>query len=436
MTRFLDIESFPSLHEAGFLGGRDSFRDFCKTIFRSGEPRFLRTDQNQLVVFRHRDLQAFGTSPEVGNLPIGKLYPGRFTSAGEPEDGPGAEVARVIGAQVFAFNPPLHAPARRILLDWIGPKQVAGIEGLARRAAQDTIAAIPDDTEFDFLAAVTESFTSRFWGSLLHMTGEEIARVGECARDMTRLFSIKRMAGDLDILDRAFARYAHLLDIAAERSLAAGDPALAEIAAKLRRLDFPDDPFEVGVVPRTLGAMLAGNLVDGFHTAAHASANAVYVLLNHPEALKAVRASPDILPKAIAEALRLEPPVAVLKRYVLGDFHHDGFVVPRGSVVNMLWAAGNHDPEAFPNPEKFDLTRPRTGLTTFGNGAHICPGRYVGLMLTRVLLETLASEDIELQRSAAPAEWLPGHIMNQLSIMPMVMRRRGPTPRVGRSARP
>jgi cytochrome P450 len=161
--------------------------------------------------------------------------------------------------------------------------------------------------------------------------------------------ALSRDDDDLAVLDPAFAEYARLLNKAAERGLAENDPLMMDLAAQLTALDFPDDPQRAGIVPKSVGDLLAGNLVDGFHTAVLASANTIYALVHHPEAMNAVRADPSLLPRAIAESLRLESPVIFLKRYVLEDFHYQGLTVPAASQIVMLWAAGNHDPNAFPN---------------------------------------------------------------------------------------
>lgn len=418
MPTHLDIRSFPTTSDFGFSGGRDNFRAFCRRVFSAKEPRFLRTPENQLVVFRHADLMLFGTAPEVGNLPIGRMYPNRFKEGASPERPPGWEIGEVIASQVFTFNPPLHGPARRMLLNWLGPKQVGQMEELARTVTRHVISRIRDGETVDLVETVAEAVVVGFWSRLLHLTDEEAVTIGRCAHDMTRLFHANRSQEDLRILDQAFAEYARLLDLAAMRGLEKGDPAMLEIAAKLKELDFPDDPYEVGLVPKSVGAVLAGNLVDGFHTAALAAANTFHALLHNPEAMATVRRAPETLPRAIVEALRLEPPVLSLGRYVLRDFHFDGQVLPAGTRVTMVWAAGNHDPSVFPEPERFDMSRPQTGLTTFGTGIHICPGRYAGVMLTRVMLEEFAAQDIEIDHAETPAEWIPDHFMNQLKAFP------------------
>jgi cytochrome P450 len=297
------------------------------------------------------------------------------------------------------------------------------MEGLARETAQAIIDTLADGAEIDFVSDFAETMTTNFWAAALRLSRKETNAIRSSVHEMTRLFRLTRTEEDLTVLDRAFAEYARLLNSAADRGLAENDPLMAGLASQLAVLDFTDDAQRAGIVPKSVGDLLAGNLVDGFHTAVLASANTIHALVRHPEAMNAVRADPNLLPRAIAESLRLEPPVIFLKRYVLDDFLYDGMTVPAGSQVVMLWAAGNHDPKPFPNPERFDLSRTHHGLTTFGAGIHICPGRYVAVMLARVLIESLESDAVWFEPQRTPAAWIPDHMMAQLERLPLRIRR-------------
>lgn len=424
MPEVLNISALQTLEQAGFTGGRDNFQAFCAKIFASDQPRYLRSEDMALVVFRHADLLAFGTAAQVGNVPPGVAFPGRLDAPPGTVPAAGKRVAEVLATQIFFTNPPIHGATRRILLNWIGPKRVGDMEGLVRALVDEILDGLPIGTEIDFVPLVAEALTVGFWARLLQLTADEVARMTEAVRRMTRLFVLQRNLDDLALLDLAFDAYAKILDAAAERGLARGDPDLLEIERQIKDLDFPEDIHVTGILPRSVGQVLSGNLIDGFHTAALATANTCFSLSRHPEVLEEMRSSPPLLAKAIAEALRMEPPVLYLKRYLLADFERDGMVVPAGTMVVMMWGAGNLDPAAFPDPGRFDPNRRQQGLMTFGGGAHICPGRYVGVMLTRLLLEGFAARDLHFSPGTQAAEWIPGHIMGQLQSLPMQVDRR------------
>jgi cytochrome P450 len=261
---------------------------------------------------------------------------------------------------------------------------------------------------------------------VLGMTDAETASLAPYVKGMTALFQLRKSRGEIDRADQAFAGYAELVEGAALRSLetGAGHPMITAMAAALATVRFDDDPAETGVVPPHVGALLAGNLVDGVHTAALGVANAVFVLAGLPDVLERLRGSPELIAAAVAEALRLEPPVIFLQRYVFRPFDYDGLEIAGGTPITMLWAAGDHDPAAFPDPERFDLRRPHQGLTTFGGGIHICPGRFVAQMLARVTIERLIETGTELAPSGRAASWIEGHMMSQLAELPLQIRRR------------
>lgn len=412
------ISSLPSLEALGFTGGRDSFHAFCKRIFADETPRLLRTDAGELVVFRHHDLRAFGALPEVGALPPAVMFPGlHLLPPGAPLP-PGGNIGQVISHQVFTANPPVHMPVRMTLLRQFSPKQTAQMEPVARQVVQGLLDTISDRDEIDLVEDIAEHLTARFWGALIGMTQAEVEEAVIAVRGMTALFLIQMIRDDLQLADTSTAAYGRLVETAALRSLAAGThPFVTDLAADLAKVSAQDDAEEAGFVPPNVGKLLAGNLVDGFHTAALGAVNTVFALLANPDAYTEVLAVPEKLPAALLEALRYEPPVIFLKRYILQDLEYAGVHIPKGTTVVMLWAAGNHDPSVFPSPDSFRLDRDHRGLTTFGGGAHICPGRHVAMMLIRLLLEEIAARSLTFALTEGPYDWLGNHAMSQLPHM-------------------
>ncbi|KDA04104.1 cytochrome P450 [Hyphomonas oceanitis] len=416
----MDIQSLTAIESLGFTGGRDSFKAFCATAFSEDTPRFLRNAANELVIYRHEDLRAFGAMPEVGALPSGLMFPGLHNLPDDAPLPPGGSIGGVISNQVFTANPPVHGPVRMTLWRQLNPKKAAEMEDTARLVVRGILHDIRTRSEIDFIEHVAEQLTARFWGQMIGMKREEIAAAAVAVRDMTSMFYIRMTMDDLQVADTATAAYGKLVETAALRSLAAGKhPLVNDLAKDLAAIDLADDPAEAGVVAKNVGKLLAGNLVDGFHTAAIAAANTVFALLQNADAMEELRAHLDKIGAAVMEALRCEPPVIALKRYVLRDMTYAGAAIPKGTTVMMLWAAGNHDPAVFDQPAEFRLDRDLRGVTTFGGGAHICVGRIVATMLVRVLLEELHAQDIRLTLADDNYPWIDNHLMSQMRHMPL-----------------
>jgi pimeloyl-[acyl-carrier protein] synthase len=112
----------------------------------------------------------------------------------------------------------------------------------------------------------------------------------------------------------------------------------------------------------------------GFVTSTNQLSNTVLALMNHPEQLSALRADPRLIRGAIEECLRYEPAILSINRLCVEDTELGGTRIPKGRFVYGMTAAASHDPEVFPQPERFDITRTPNRHVTFGVGAHYCPG--------------------------------------------------------------
>jgi pimeloyl-[acyl-carrier protein] synthase len=111
---------------------------------------------------------------------------------------------------------------------------------------------------------------------------------------------------------------------------------------------------------------------------------------------------PSLIPSAVEELLRFESPIQHTARVAHEDFSLGGKLIRRGQSVVAVLAAGNRDPERFPNPDVLDLKRGDKGHLAFGWAAHFCFGAPLARMegqiafqhlLRRLKNLTLASDD-------------------------------------------
>ena len=128
---------------------------------------------------------------------------------------------------------------------------------------------------------------------------------------------------------------------------------------------------------------------------------AILAIAGSPEAQQALRENPKLIAAAIEEALRLEAPVQSLPRHVTRDVVLGGREIKAGDQVCPVFGAANLDPDAFPDPGKFDINR-RPQHFTFGRGIHLCAGAQLARMQIRVLVEELLDRASEIRLLAPP----------------------------------
>jgi cytochrome P450 len=111
------------------------------------------------------------------------------------------------------------------------------------------------------------------------------------------------------------------------------------------------------------------------------------VLGDHPDQRRELVNDRSLIPNAIEELLRFEPPAPHVARYVNRDVEHHGQTVPAGSVMLFLVGAANRDDRRFPDGDRFDIHREVAQSVTFGYGIHFCLGAALARLEGRIALD-------------------------------------------------
>jgi cytochrome P450 len=245
----------------------------------------------------------------------------------------------------------------------------------------------------------------------------------DLVRELTFPFPVTVIAGMLGLPDAdlpQFHRWAvELINVTADMNVALAASAklrdyFAGILAE-RRVRPRDDVISVlaaaelthdGVTQRLtddeIFAFLRLLLPAGAETTYRSSSNLLFGLLTHPEQLAALRADRSLMPAAIEEGLRWEPPLTGIMRITLHDTEVCGVPVAAGTLVNIGIGAANRDPARFVNPDAFDIHRPPSPHLAFASGPHMCLGMHLARMETTVALNALLDRlpDLRLDPSA------------------------------------
>lgn len=130
-------------------------------------------------------------------------------------------------------------------------------------------------------------------------------------------------------------------------------------------------------------------LPAGAETTYRSSSNLLWGLLSNPDQLDALRNDRALMPQAIEEGLRWEPPLLGIMRTSTRDTEVEGVFVPAGSMIAVNIGSANHDEKYWENSEEFDIFRPPRQHVAFAWGPHMCLGLHLARMETRVALTQL-----------------------------------------------
>jgi cytochrome P450 len=155
--------------------------------------------------------------------------------------------------------------------------------------------------------------------------------------------------------------------------------------------------------------------VSGNETTRHLIGNLLWRLVNDPGLLSTLAADHSLVPTAVEETLRLDPPVKFLMRNCMHDSEIRGEHIAAGDKVAFGLGSGNRDISQFDDPDEFRLDRPDTrSHLSFGGGPHVCPGAALARLEARVAIEVFlervagASPEGSAAYDAVPVFWAHG----------------------------
>ncbi len=154
-----------------------------------------------------------------------------------------------------------------------------------------------------------------------------------------------------------------------------------------------------GELRSTAGLVLAA----GFETTVNLLGNGIMLLAGDPKQRRLLAEREDLWPNAVDEVLRIDPPVLLTGRMAMADTEVVGVPMRRGSVMVGLLAGANRDPQVFPDPERFDVTRENAREhVSFSAGRHYCLGAALARMEGEVGLRTLFERypDLRVEQGA------------------------------------
>jgi cytochrome P450 len=124
-------------------------------------------------------------------------------------------------------------------------------------------------------------------------------------------------------------------------------------------------------------SMISQILVAGNETTSASITEGIMLLIENPDQYALLKAdpSPDMISNFVEEVLRISSPSSNMFRRVVKDVEWHGVTIPKDSILFARFASANQDERRFPDPERFDITRPNLKeQIAFGKGVHHCLG--------------------------------------------------------------
>ena len=307
----------------------------------------------------------------------------RFSSFKRPY--PGTEGFYFFNAMpsVTDSDPPVHTRRRRLMMPALTPRKLVRIEAGIGEAVDKVLDKIEAaGPSFDLLADLCKPLAyTTLLGLVCDLPEQDWPIFTGFAQAQRAAFAQLGVSQDAKAAyQQAWdAAESYCADLIERRRLSPTDDLVSNMLAAQSRDESQLTKEEVLATMMILFSAGLGGVTS-------TPAWALWRLARHADQMALLQAAPSLITGTITESIRMEPSSFASIRYVVGNFEFAGLQLLDGMPVHTLSAGGNYDPALFPDPLRFDITRPTDwlALSSFGHGVHRCIGNAVARMGARL----------------------------------------------------
>ncbi|WP_024804425.1 cytochrome P450 [Nocardia sp. BMG51109] len=304
------------------------------------------------------------------------------------------------GVLIFE-DPPIHDIHRKLLSRMFTPRKIRELEDKIREYCAQSLDPHVGTGKLDFIADIGAQMPMRTIGSLLGIPEQDQEAIRDFANDQMRTEEGQPMKAAEDglVSGDIFGAY---IDWRVEHPS-------DDIMTELLNVEFADESGEVRKLTRD-ELLTYVNVVSGAgnETTTRLIGWAGKVLAEHPDQRRQLVENPTLIPNAVEELLRFEPPAPHVARYVTRDVEVHGKTVPEGSAMMLLIGAANRDHRQFPpDGDVFDIHRDTRQHLSFSVGTHYCLGSALARLEGRIALEEILARFPEWEVDMSGAKLSP-----------------------------
>lgn len=293
------------------------------------------------------------------------------------------------------MDPPRHPILRRVMRTGFTRAFVAGQGEFARKRAEQLIERIARQPSAELVAEFCDRLPNDVSLHMLGVPESDSQLIIDWAKELLHSDWTWKHETDRGFgIVGSFPEFSAYLDGLVESRR--GPNAPDDVISRLVKCELDGAPLSAAVM-RTLCVQL---IVGGFSTGTNMVGNILYRMLRSPELHARIRADLSLVPAAVEESLRLDPPVVFILRNVMRETSLRGIRLVPGERLAVGILSANRDESVFPDPDAFRFERGAPQHLAFSGGAHLCIGastaRLVGREALRAFVQRFEPGEIEL----------------------------------------
>jgi cytochrome P450 len=288
----------------------------------------------------------------------------------------------------IAMDDPEHGEQRKTIAPAVAPTEIGKLAGPLRERTAKLLDELPVGEPIDWVHSVAIPLTTAMLATLFDFPWEDRHKLPVWSD-----WAAKIDIGPDPVLNAE--REAHVFEMAAyfkklfdERKGLPPQPNLLSMMAHSQAMSNLDEQRFMGNI-----ALL---VVGGNDTTRNSMSGLVERINLFPDAWEKVKANPELAMTAATETIRLQTPIAHMRRTATRDVEFGGKTIHKGDKVILWYNSGNRDEAVFPDGDRWDPERENSRRhLSFGYGIHRCLGARLAELQLQTLIEEMAKRKMD-----------------------------------------
>ena len=355
------------------------------------------------VVTTYRDLEFVAKHTEL------------FSSAKKTvllADPEGEELKR---QRLFLINmdPPRHLKYRRVVNKAFTPQVINSLRGRLHNIAYEIIDVITKKDHCDFISEVSSQMPIRVICDLLGIDEAEKEFIAHNANIMVFSDELEFLSDEFDCKTAAAGLFAYGMKLYFRHKSSPGSTIIGML------IDGTVDDECLNMEEFCFFFLML--LSAGFETTKSVISSAMKLFIEHPEQFLQLQKNQQLLPNAIEEIIRYEPPTFQFFRTATADVELRDKIIKKGDKVAMFYHSANRDSELNSDPDRFDISRFTINHRSFGYGEHYCLGVHLAKSELAAILYQIINR-IEAPKFCGDIIRMRSRFVNSYKSMPIMYK--------------
>ena len=284
---------------------------------------------------------------------------------------------------MLKLDPPDHSRIRKLVQYGFTNRYITSLEPEIKKVVDDCLEKVHNQDSFDLIDDLAKPLPAIVIAKMMGLPNEDLDQFQAWSEDL--LLGVGGIGTSREDIKKSGDAYESLIRYFEKIILSRKDEPGDDFIGKLIQAEEEGDKLNIKEMYGTCLLLL----IAGHETTTRLIGNGLFTLLNHPDQFMFLKNNYDLIPNAIEEMLRYEPPVHATVRFAHDDMVYAGKDYKRGTAFAVSIAGANRDPEANKNPNSFDISRQEIKHISFGYGPHMCIGASLARIESRIAFETL-----------------------------------------------